>query len=341
MGVEKFFSSLKKDFTKEKQFIYRTSKKINCNHFFIDFNSIVHHISQNMLRQDKVWASSDLFEEELINRVGEYITVLLKEYLIAQDIESIYICVDGVPTMSKIFEQKKRRYMGDFISHLTKNDNMSKFHWSKNNISPGTDFMQNMIKKLNSKDYYDEIKILCSNLSIYNVSGIDIPGEGEFKIIEIIDKADIKKSDILVVYSPDSDMILLLLLNDFNVKMLRFDQQYSTENNMMYDIIEINKFKNILVDYTINIFDPIESNVPLHQNRIIADLVFILTIFGDDFLPKLETVRVNLDIQIILDLYAINLSNGYLLDIIKREHRNIYSIDKNNFLKYLNSLQKQ
>ena len=45
------------------------------------------------------------------------------------------------------------------------------------------------------------------------------------------------------------------------------------------------------------------------------DIIFIFTVFGDDFLPKLETFRVDKDIFIILDYYLINLIDyGYLID---------------------------
>ena len=30
----------------------------------------------------------------------------------------IYICIDGVPTMGKIYEQKKRRYMASLIQYI-------------------------------------------------------------------------------------------------------------------------------------------------------------------------------------------------------------------------------
>jgi 5'-3' exonuclease len=333
MGVEKFFSSLKKDFTKDMQFISTANKKLKCSHFFIDFNSIVHVISQNMLR-NLTFTSIETFELELIERVGEYIKNLISDYLTREILESIYILIDGVPTMAKIFEQKKRRYMGDLISFLTKDNNTNKFTWSKNNISPGTNFMKNMGIKLNSKEYYLEIKKICPKLKDYNVSGVDIMGEGEFKIIEIIKNNF--HIDNIVVYSPDSDMILLLLLVHRKVKMLRHDQQKSTNDIQVYDIVDINKFSTVLMEY----MKSIDINITnMDEKRIISDIVFILTIFGDDFLPKLETVRVNLDINIILELYVLSLSNSskYLLD----KNNKKYSINKNNFLLFLKNLQKQ
>ena len=48
MGVERFFSSLKRDYN----FIHNI-KKVDCDHLLIDFNSIVHVTSQFLLEKEK------------------------------------------------------------------------------------------------------------------------------------------------------------------------------------------------------------------------------------------------------------------------------------------------
>ena len=298
MGVEKFFSSLKKDY----KFIEKFNKKLHCNHLLIDFNSIVHVLSQNLIKSTKTTLQLD-FEKELIEEVGNYI-INLTTYLEPNKLK-IYICVDGVPSMAKINEQKKRRYMGDLISHLQSN---KPFTWSKNNISPGTDFMKDLMTFLSSKNYF-------------YISGPDEAGEGEFKILQIIDTLPI--DDSIVVYSPDSDMIILLLLVKHNCTLLRYDQQ-SKDNH--YDVIIIKKFIDTVIDYI---------QIDIDRDRFIQDFVFILTVFGNDFLPKLETVRVNTDINILLDFYVVS-KHGFLDQI-----NGIYSINETNFLEYLKLIQEK
>ena len=339
MGVEKFFSSLKKKYTnKNENFIKLYKDPLICNHILIDFNSIVHVISQYMLHDDKY--DMNTFELILIENVGIYIEDLISNYIIINDINSIYICVDGVPTMSKIYEQKKRRYMGDFLNNINKlqnKDSDKKFTWSRNNISPGTDFMKEMIKRLKSEDYIMRIKKKCVNIKEYIVSGVDMEGEGEFKIVQIIDKLNSNKlNNNIIVYSPDSDVILLLLLSaiknpTFRITMLRYDMQQSTSYVPSYDVIDINLFQSILINYIQNKIKTIDTNKIIDNNNIIADIVFILTIFGDDFLPKLETVRVSMDISIILDFYALILTKyNYILT----KENNIYKINTNSLLEY-------
>jgi 5'-3' exonuclease len=328
MGVERFFSSLKRDYN----FIKDVNKKIECEHLLIDFNSIVHISSQFLLSQMKN-TTTEIFEATLIDKVGDYILDMLNNTFYPRNLITISICVDGVPSMSKIFEQKKRRYMGDLLFHLNKLET-GNFSWSRNNISPGTDFMQRMMKYLTCANFEDSIRHICHNLKHYAVSGIDMMGEGEIKILHQINAMQKTKykMDRFVVYSPDSDVIIILLTTDVNVIMLRYDQQQSTNNNPVYNIIDINMYKTILYDYIKN-----KINKKIEMDRIIPDLVFLMTVFGDDFLPKLETVRVNTDINIILDHYiAILIRYGYLL-----KKTNLWEIDADNFYQYLILLGKK
>ncbi len=350
MGVERFFSSLKRDYN----FIHKVNKKIDGEHLLIDFNSIVHITSQFLLeniRKDKNMniliskdTSKDTFEAKLIEEVGYYIEDLLKEQFYCSKIISITICVDGVPSMAKINEQRKRRYMGDIISKIVKKDEPkeSSFTWSRNNISPGTLFMKNMVDYLTSSNFEERLKIHCINLKLYQVSGIDIMGEGEIKILHYIDNLRKYKHDKFVIYSPDSDVIILLLMKsaEFNINlyMLRYDQQLSTYKNPVYNLVDINHYKKILYEYISN-----HINRKLDENLVIMDIVFILTVFGDDFLPKLETVRVNTDINLIMDHYILNLIKyGYILDKIKKTDFNYYyQINIENFMAFLKSLQNK
>lgn len=328
MGVERFFSSIKKDYN----FIHQFKNRILCEHLFIDFNSIVHVISQFMLIHYTDSTTAD-FEIDLIKTVLKYIEELVDVYIISDRLYSIYICIDGVPSMAKINEQKKRRYMGDLLANL--NTKPEKFTWSRNNISPGTVFMNNMQIALNSSDFKKSLQYICPNLVDYNVSGIDIPGEGEMKIIDFIKKDTSMKN--IVVYSPDSDMIILLLLVDRSTIMLRYNQQASTETNPSYDIIDINIFKDILNNYFRDRLKII--NAPqLNSKNIIDDFVFILTVFGDDFLPKLETVRVNLDINTLIDVMLFTITRyGHILN---RTQPRI-TINSKVFLQFLTLLEKK
>jgi 5'-3' exonuclease len=329
MGVERFFSSFKSRFSN----IFKN--KINCNHLLIDFNSIVHVLSQYLLKIMQNVTKED-FESRLIKEVGIFIETILSSYISSNILKSLSICVDGVPTMAKIYEQKKRRYMGDLLSNLSASSNENKGTiWSRNNISPGTDFMFDMVAFLKSDKFKFSVKKICPAIEKITVSGVDEIGEGEFKIIKIIEK--IPPNDSIVVYSPDSDMIILLFLVDRSIVMLRYDQQESTYELPSYNVIEIDKFKNIFTEYIEN-KSVILQNQRLNEANIIVDMVFILSVFGDDFLPKLETVRVNTDLNILIDFYIVCVYRyGYILT----KKGNKYTVETDTFLKYLKLIEEK
>jgi 5'-3' exonuclease len=231
--------------------------------------------------------------------------------------------------------------MGDLLAHLNNKLGYNEgFSWSRNNISPGTSFMNKLMDHLNGTIFEEHIFDACESLKHMTISGIDIAGEGEIKILHYIEKL-IKtkyKNDKYVVYSPDSDVIILLLMMNINVSMLRYDQQKSTEDEPMYSIVDINKFKDILYTYISDM-----TNKKLDKMRVIMDIVFILTVFGDDFLPKLETVRVNTDINLLIKHYVvIVIKYDYILNINNSNLNNLkYEINTDVFYQFLLLLQKK
>lgn len=317
MGVERFFSSIRNEFniTENTQYPF---KKINSKYLFIDFNSIVHVLSTHQLNLYNLNNKNNVneFENELINNIENYLLEMFNLNLYPENLEYIYICIDGVPTMGKIYEQKKRRYMASLIQYIGNKYKLKKssFNWDKNNISPGTVFMNKLEEYLDSDTFKDKVKKLCPKLKIYQLSGTNEKGEGEMKIINILKKNNI--TDNTVVYSPDSDMIILLMMLKNNNIILRYDQQNSKLDDKFrgkkYNILQVNKFKKTLIEYIHKRKNPYLN---INIDRFINDIILIFTIFGDDFLPKLENFRVSNDIFTILDYYIINYQdNGYLLN---------------------------
>ena len=334
MGVERFFSSIRNEFNIIENTQY-PFKKINSKYLFIDFNSIVHVLSAHQLYLYNLNNKNNIneFENELINNIDKYLLDMFKLNLYPENLEYIYVCIDGVPTMGKIYEQKKRRYMASLIKYIGEKYKLKKssFNWDKNNISPGTIFMNKLEEYLDSENFKDKVKNICPNLKVYKLSGTNEKGEGEMKIINIIKKNKIK--DNTVVYSPDSDMIILLMMLNNNNIILRYDQQNSRlDDNFRgkkYNILQVNKFKKTLITYINQRKNPFLN---INIDRFINDVILIFIIFGDDFLPRLENFRVSNDIFIILDYYIINYQdNGYLLN----EDKSIKKIALHSFFSLL------
>ena len=175
--------------------------------------------------------------------------------------------------------------------------------------------MDKVITLLNDKSFMREIVISDTNEK----------GEGEFKILDYILKNNL---DDVIIYSPDADLIILCMIiwansrdkydnsrdkydnsrdkyDNFKIQILRYDQ-----NTEILNIIYINH----LIDYLFSYFEDKVKNI-IKIKKYICDLCFIFTVFGNDFLPRIEDININMDFYLILDAYIINyIDHGYLLN---------------------------
>lgn len=277
---------------------------------------------------------------------------IIENFVSPSQLKYILIAADGVPHKSKMIEQKKRRFMGTLISklkekilqkHESELKNIqkryiyetNKYAWSKINISPGTPYKQKMNKLLSSDEFKKEIKIICPNLKSFIYSGSDEWGEGEKKIVDYLhNEKNHNQEDKIAIYSPDSDMSLLcLLLSNYfkNISIIRHNQQ---QNN--YDIIDIDMLRINLYNYVANSIRLNKKilNLKLDINSVIDDIVFILTIFGNDFLPKIESFSVKHDFTRIIDKYI-----KLLQEDLDKDDFYIVSFDKKKNKKIINQKQ--
>lgn len=280
----------------------------------------------------KTMIDLDKLNQIILDKVEDYTLNILNNFIDPNKLEYLFIAIDGVPHKSKMLEQKKRRYMGTIITELKgkifekhekelmENPNRyiyekNKFNWGKIYISPGTRFMEMLNKLLSSEQFTKKVQNICPELNEYTFSGTTDFGEGEKKIVDYVNQLKNNKKHI-AVYSPDSDMTLLCLIlsNRYeNIKILRHNQQ---QNN--YDIIDIDSLRRNLYNYINNTFKINKLNTQIDETNVISDIVFILTIFGNDFLPKMETFSVRQDFTRIIDKY---------IEILQDEFRSKKELD--------------
>jgi 5'-3' exonuclease len=325
MGIERFFSSINRNFNVVD--VIENTSKIKTNALLIDFNSILHNVSAKLIKdinnsqrgKDKTDKTYDTFkiddiEELIINEMKEYLINLFK----IVDCKLVYIAFDGVPTFSKIIEQKKRRFIGDLIEQLVSKYSLP-FSFNKSLLSPGTVFMDKVVLYLKENKLHNNLIISDTNEK----------GEGEFKILDYIQKENL---DSFIIYSPDADLIILSMIiwanakKNIDLKILRYDQ-----NTEILNLIYINH----LVDYLISYYED-KISLKIDNKRYINDLSFIFTVFGNDFLPRIEDININMDFYLVLDGYIINyIDHGYLLN------ENIDIIPKSlfNYLKFINKYE--
>jgi len=329
MGIERFFKSINSLYS--NTIITPIHQNNSITHFYFDFNSMIHKNSNKVINH-----LNDLLLYSLIYKYSEQSgmdkDIIINEYnninknyhikytidtfntnikninsndiiskCIFDDIKNyisfypncklLYIGIDGVPSVGKMVEQQDRRYKGYIMSKFSKilmekyknildNNQFDftniyneyeylqlKFSFDKSLISPQTDYIIEFINLLKKQNF--GLKVI--------ISDFDEIGEGEKKIVKYIKKYN-NKVDKLIIYSPDADMIIMSMILPFNIHILRHEQSDSRD-----DIIDIQSIRKI--------FNPVE------------DIAYIFSVFGDDFIPKIEWVNVQHHLTKILSEY--------------------------------------
>ena len=365
MGVLEFFGTLIKNDVTSSSIKANFAEKKEINHFFLDFNSIIHVSSQQIIAdvntflriilktlfhkrsmnipsivekfelyrmediQKKITPTTDpadviiMFHEHfdekymdklIITLVINTILRIIKTYCQNKDIRTIMFAIDGVPSKGKMIEQRQRRYLGaiteeyekkilekysdylsgseDFIYYAERDG----IKWSRNKITPGTAFMQKLVNYLGSDNIIEKFKTNRKKMKVILSDMYEI-GEGEKKIVNYINKYLRDTEDTVMVYSPDADMILLcMLLPVKKLYMLRHNKQSDA-----YDLLDIHMLKNNIGYYINN--NPNDPGKDFDVDRISYDIVCISTLFGNDFVPKMETLNVKKGFQNIMDAY--------------------------------------
>jgi len=329
MGIERFFKSINSIYANE--IIKPHYKNNNITQFYFDFNSMIHKISNTVTEEindllmyslinkysNQSGMDKDLLIDEFskINKKYNFKYTIGEFYKHVKDIELnkiifqkifedihnyltfypncklLYIGIDGVPSVGKMVEQQDRRYKGYLMSLINKkliekhkyqlnNSNFDftniynefeylnlKLSFDKNLISPQTDFMIDFINELKKQDF--KVKTI--------ISDFNEEGEGEKKIIKYI-KLHSGLNDRIIIYSPDADMIIMTMILQFHIYILRHEQSESRD-----DIIDIQSIRKI--------FNPVD------------DIAYIFSVFGDDFIPKIDWINVTKHLSKILDEY--------------------------------------
>lgn len=360
MGVIEFFGSIARSSITSDAIKTDYDKKINVDHFFLDFNSIIYgasygvlsginglmkhvltarydnkHFNEKIVDLFKTYKMPimpkdtdpekivDLFHEYFDNDKVEHLVItevmktfikLVRTYCDPNSLKTVMVALDGVPSKGKMVEQRQRRYLSgiteayerklleeytDYLKDLPNYAYLiakSPVTWPTVNITPGTKFMEKLSKYLRSKQIVDSIMV---NPNVkYVISDTHQIGEGEKKIVNYID-SKVNINDSVMIYSPDADVILLcMLLHTKRSYMLRHDQQ-ATERakRNVYDLIDINAMVDNIA-YYVN-----REQTDYDSIAIGRDFVCLSTLFGNDFVPKIETISVKSNLQLIMDLY--------------------------------------
>jgi len=307
-------------------------KAISKKYDLQEFTHSITHIKniEDVVEKYVAYFTPHRVNQLIISEIINDITIMIQTFT-PENVETFMLAFDGVPSKGKMMESGSRRLMMAFVSKyksliLKKYTNYleslpdfvdvfetHRIVWTRANITPGTEFMDALSKQLHDKVTYKiftrdrpRMKLLISD--IYEI------GEGEKKILNYIRYHLSGSNDKIVVYSPDSDVVLYCLLMPLNnVKMLRHNQQTKG-----YDLINVFEFKENIHFY-VNSHPNNKEEREYDRNRLVYDIVFLSTFFGNDFVPRIETINVKRSFQKIIDIYLTTLlsfeNHVYLMKI--------------------------
>jgi 5'-3' exonuclease len=326
MGIPGFFNAISKNY----QIGVSSSKIIKSPIVYIDFNSLVYtakySVANILGKHIKSKLGFEAFDpvQELEDKIDlsnpstisglrdsmifDTIKVLVSNILAQTSNPTVHIYLDGVPFIGKMIEQRKRALLGSLIekgkqliASNTYIDPLDKeftkfepyINLDKMQIKPGTEFMDKLDRWLTST---------YSNPQ-YTISGFGEPGEAEHKIMqEIISNHG---SQDLIVYSPDADMIVLLL------PLCLTNKIYLVRDSVDKSVYDL----NILIEDIAKFFSCKDETI---KKRIIYDICFVYNIFGNDFLPKFDFINIYDKKTIgkvlsVYEKYLLKYPNSYLI----------------------------
>ena len=243
MGIPSYFSYILKN---HKHILKKNY--ILCNVLYLDANSIIY---DNIGKDGHIY---DNIYNSIINIIDKF------------NPKKTYICFDGVAPLSKMVQQKQRRYKSNLIKQILN----KKEHFNSNCITPGTLFMNEL--NIYLKDKMNDTMIL---------SGSDEPGEGEYKIFNYIRNE--KEEYNHFIYGLDADLIMLSLLQiNKNIYLYR-------ETKYFKYLKYIDEKKDYILD--ISLLGK-QINELMNKETGIKDYCFLCFLCGNDFLPHFPSINI-------------------------------------------------
>ena len=350
MGVPGFFLWFLKKY-KNKKFILNKEHVINneidFDSLLIDTNCLLHPQCFKVLAENSKATDMEDLERKMLNGCIEYLKYII-EYVDPK--KEIYIAIDGVAPVAKIKQQRQRRFKS--INDRNLFDNIKRKHdkeittfWNNSAITPGTEFMKKITKRIIK--FCKESKYKCKIF----FSTANTPSEGEHKLLQHI--KDSNNDYKYVIYGLDADLIFLALAsNKDNIHLLREAQEIGNDkektNMNELNFVSIDVLKECVMEELNDILydEFVERN--LDKESIMRDFIFICYFLGNDFLPHIPSIDIKCydkkcvnGLDLLLQGYANTFDNleEYLISIDENRNISFNTTFLQMFLEYLSSFE--
>lgn len=315
---------------------------LDVDSFYLDMNGIIHPCTHGNNDSEIVI----LDETAMFKKIFLYVDRL---YKMVKPGKLLYLAVDGVAPRAKMNQQRSRRFRSakeaetlaaELIARKNAPGSKAKKQgdedwldrrFDSNCITPGTDFM---LKLSISLSKWVEFKMktdpFWQNGADVVVSGPDVPGEGEHKVMEFIrdsrseyyrreKEGGEEEEDKPVHYSPDwthvlygldADLIMLgLVSHEPNFMLLREKMsvvmagrgrnKHRKKKDMMeytkndFEVLELSSLRQLLAIQFRRFADDGSLKEDFDLNRIVDDFVFMCMLVGNDFLSHMPHMEID------------------------------------------------
>jgi 5'-3' exoribonuclease 1 len=269
-------------------------------------NGIIHNCTHN--DSDSVTARKS--EDQMFIAIFNYIEHLFGKIKPKQ---LFFMAIDGVAPRAKMNQQRARRFRTALDTEKAREKAIregvempTEEAFDSNCITPGTEFMAKLTQQLK---YFINKKV-SEDIDWQGVevvlSGHEVPGEGEHKIMEYIRQAkaqpgyDPNRRHCL--YGLDADLIMLgLLSHDPHFSLLREEVTFGRQSQTKSKELEHQNFylmhlcivREYLELEFQELAEPGALSFPFDMERVIDDFILMAFFVGNDFLPNLPHLHIN------------------------------------------------
>lgn len=305
MGVPKFFRWLSERYPAISQLIAENRiPEFDC--LYLDMNGIIH----NCTHKDSDSPTFRMTEDKMFIAIFNYIEHLFGKI---RPKKLFFMAIDGVAPRAKMNQQRARRFRTALDAEQAREKAIkeglempTEEAFDSNCITPGTEFMAKLTRQLK---YFINKKISedadWQGVDIV-LSGHEVPGEGEHKIMEYIRLAkaqpDYDSNIRHCLYGLDADLIMLgLLSHDPHFCLLREEVTFGKQSKTKSKELEHQNFYLlhlcIVREYLELEFQELKTPGALEFDfdleHIIDDFILMAFFVGNDFLPNLPNLHIN------------------------------------------------
>ncbi|KAH0562252.1 hypothetical protein GP486_003048 [Trichoglossum hirsutum] len=305
MGIPLYFRWLSERYPAISQLIAENRiPEFDC--LYLDMNGIIH----NCTHKDSDSPTFRLTEDKMFIAIFNYIEHLFGKI---KPKKLFFMAIDGVAPRAKMNQQRARRFRTALDAEVAKEraikagvEMPKEEAFDSNCITPGTEFMAKLTQQLR----YFITKKVSEDVDWQGVevvlSGHEVPGEGEHKIMEYIRMAkaqpDYESNMRHCLYGLDADLIMLgLLSHDPHFCLLREEVTFGRQGQKKSKELEHQNFYLmhlcVVREYLELEFQELKEpgvlSFPFDMEHIIDDFILMAFFVGNDFIPNLPKLHIN------------------------------------------------